>query len=158
MVEQIRFLQADIRDRLKSIEEVYKQIDELGRKATESEHDIVIGYYLNVLYGLFENLFTQIAETFGNQITNKTQWHSQLLRRMTLDVMPVRPPIISQETYICLNELRGFRHLFRNAYLLQFDPDRLNIVLQQANKLKSLYRVDLDQFLDFLEQLTQTDT
>ncbi|MCP4582997.1 MAG: hypothetical protein GY839_15420, partial [candidate division Zixibacteria bacterium] len=49
MVEQIRLLQADIRDRLKSIEEVYKQIDELGRKATESEHDIVIGYYLNVL-------------------------------------------------------------------------------------------------------------
>ena len=158
MVEQIRLLQAEIRDRLESIEEIYEYIDGLGTKATGSSQDIVVGYYLQVLYSLFENLFMEIAETFGNHITDESQWHSQLLRRMRLDVMSVRPAVISQETYICLNELRGFRHLFRNAYLLQFDPDRLNIVLQEASNLKSLYRIDLDKFLDFLEQLSQSDS
>lgn len=158
MVEQIRLLQADIRDRIRAIEEAYDQIDKLGAKASGSSQDIVIGYYLHVLYGLFENLFEEIAETFGNHIADQSQWHSHLLRRMTLDVMPTRPPVINQDTYLCLNELRGFRHLFRNAYLLQFDPDRLEIVLQYAIKLRSTYRPDLEEFLDFLEQLIQTDT
>lgn len=158
MVEQIRLLQAEIRESLEAIAEAYKRIDESGPKATGSAQDVIIGYYLHVLYGLFENLFEQIAEVFGNHIADKTQWHSHLLRRMKLDVRPIRPPVISEETYTCLNELRGFRHLFRNAYLLQFDPDRLNIVLQHANKLKSHYKPDLDRFLEFLDQLTQTDS
>ncbi len=158
MVEQVRLLQADIRDRLDSIEAAYKQLDELGAMASGSQQDIVISYYLHVLYGLFENIFEQIAEIFGNHITDKSQWHAQLLRRMTLDVNPVRPPVIGQNTYTHLNELRGFRHLFRNAYLLEFDPDRLNIVLRHANELKSCYQNDLNKFLDFLEQLAQSDS
>ena len=157
MVEQTRLLQAQIKDNLAAIAEVYQQIDKLGSKATGTNEDIIIGYHLHVLYGLFENLFEQIAEAFENNIGDKAQWHAQLLKRMALDVTPIRPAVISQESYIHLNELRGFRHLFRNAYLLQFDPDRLNIVLRHANKLKLHYQTDLDEFLDFLEQLAQSD-
>ena len=58
---------------------------------------IVAGYYLHVLYGLFESLFTRIAATFGNQIADKAQWHSQLLRRMMLDVEDVRPHVIRRD-------------------------------------------------------------
>lgn len=157
MVEQTRLLQAEIRSGLTAIQEVYRQLDTLGTQATGSQQDIVMAYYLHVLYGLFENIFEQIAENFGNHIIDKTQWHSQLLKRMTLDVKPIRPPVISEEAYLCLNELRGFRHLFRNAYVLQFDPDRLNIVLRAANQLRSIYEIELNAFLSFLEQLAQTD-
>lgn len=158
MVEQIRLLQAEIKAGLDSIAEVYHQIDELGAQATGSPQDIILGYYLHVLYGLFENLFVQIAERFGNHIGDTTQWHTHLLKRMTLDVKSIRPPVISQEAYLALNELRGFRHLFRNAYLLQFDPDRLNLVLRESFKLKSIYEAEINTFLDFLEQLAQTDS
>jgi hypothetical protein len=158
MVEQTRLLQAEIRSALTAIQKVYQQLDTLGIQATGSQQDIVIGYYLHVLYGLFENIFERIAENFGNHISDKTQWHSQLLKRMTLDVRPIRPPAISQEAYLCLNELRGFRHLFRNAYVLEFDPDRLNIVLREAIKLKSIYEAELTTFLGFLEQLAQTES
>ncbi|MCL4299955.1 MAG: hypothetical protein KJ077_29750 [Anaerolineae bacterium] len=158
MVEQIRLLQAEIRANLASIRQVYQEIDALGPQATGSQQDIVRGYYIHVLYGLFENLFVQIAEQFGNNIADTAQWHTQLLKRMTLDIKPIRPPVISQETYICLNELRSFRHLFRNAYLLQFDPERLNLVLREALTLESIYEAEMNAFLDFLEQLAQTDT
>lgn len=157
MVEQIRLLQAEIKAGLASIAEVYQQIDDLGAHATGSSQDIILGYYLHVLYGLFENLFVQIAERFGNHIGDTTQWHTQLLKRMTLDVKEIRPPVISPEAYLALNELRSFRHLFRNAYLLQFDPDRLNLVLQESLKLKSIYETELNAFLDFLEQLANPD-
>lgn len=157
MVEQIRLLQAEIKASLDSIAEVYRQIDALRAQATGSPQDIILGYYLHVLYGLFENLFVQIAERFGNHTGDTTQWHTQLLKRMTLDIQSIRPPVISQEAYISLNELRGFRHLFRNAYLLQFDPDRLNLVLREALKLKSIYEAEVNTFLDFLEQLANPD-
>ena len=157
MAEQIRLLQAEIRDAISSIEEVYHHLDKLKVEINASNQDIVIGYYLHVLYGFFEHLFERISETFENHITDKTQWHVELLKRMKLEVKPTRPAVISQETFLCLNELLGFRHLFRNAYLLRFDPDRLNIVLQQAQRLKSLYRTDLEKFLDFLEQLASVE-
>lgn len=157
MVEQIRLLQAEIKAGLASIAEVYQQIDDLGAHATGSSQDIILGYYLHVLYGLFENLFVQIAERFGNHIGDTTQWHTQLLKRMTLDVKEIRPPVISQEAYLALNELRSFRHLFRNAYLLQFDPDRLNLVLREADRLNPIYEAEMNAFLDFLEQLAQTN-
>lgn len=157
MVEQIRLLQAEIRSNLDSIRQVYQEIAALGPQATGSQQDIVLGYYIHVLYGLFENLFVQIAEQFGNNIADKAQWHTQLLKRMTLDVKPIRPAVISQKAYICLNELRSFRHLFRNAYLLQLDPDRLNLVLREAMTLESIYEAEMNAFLDFLEQLAQTD-
>ena len=76
-----------------------------------------------------------------------------LLHRMTLDVKDVRPRVISDEPYICLNELRRFRHIFRNAYLLHFDPTRLGLVIQKAEELKALYPPDLNRFLGFLEEL-----
>lgn len=156
MEEKLRLLQADINDRLNSIDDAYRQLDGLESLATGSKQDIIIGYYLHVLYGLFENIFEQIAENFGNQIADKAQWHAQLLRRMTLDVKQIRPAVISDETYIHLNELRAFRHLFRNAYLLEFDPERLNIVLRHAKELRAHYRTDLERFLEFLEQLIQS--
>lgn len=157
MVEQIRLLQAEIRSNLDSIRQVYQELDTLGPQATGSQQDIVLGYYLHILYGLFENLFVQIAEQFGNNISDKAQWHTQLLKRMTLDIKPIRPAVISQEAYICLNELRTFRHLFRNAYLLRLDPDRLNLVLREAITLKSIYEAELNTFLEFLEQLAHSD-
>ncbi len=157
MVEKMRLLQAEIKNSLNSIEEIYRHLEAIDIQANDSSQDIVLAYYLHVLYGTFENIFVRIAETFENTLTNQTRWHSQLLRQMSLDVMPVRPPVISRETYTHLNELRSFRHLFRNAYLLQFDPDRLNMVLSAAHKLRSTYPADFRRFMDFLEQLVQTN-
>jgi hypothetical protein len=153
MNEKIRLLQAEIQADLEKIAETYIELEELKQQPSDKTRDITFGYYLHVLYGLFENLFTRIAENFGNQVENKSRWHSELLWRMTLDVMPIRPAVINRESYQCLNELRGFRHLFRNAYLLHFDPIRLDITWQYADKLRALYRTDLNKFLDFLNAI-----
>jgi hypothetical protein len=151
MNEQIRLLQAEIRDDLQAIDQAYKALDSVSRRVAEPEGGIVVGYHLHVLYGLFENLFARIATTFGNRITDKTKWHAQLLRRMTLDVQAVRPHVIGKQTYECLDELRRFRHLFRNAYVLRFDPKRLTIVLGHAERLERLYRPEIEDFLAFLD-------
>lgn len=76
---------------------------------------IVAGYYLHVIYGLFEGMLRRITLVFGNHVQDESRWHAQLLRRMTLNVPEVRPAPISDELYRFLDELRRFRHLFRNG-------------------------------------------
>jgi hypothetical protein len=155
MKEQIRILQAEIMADLQAIAEAYQKLNTANQDISQDKTDIAIGYYLNVIYGLFENLFMRIATLFGNQIKDKSQWHSQLLHRMTLNVEEVRPRVISDETYQCLNELRRFRHIFRNAYLLEFDNQRLTLVFDKAQQLEQLYQIDLNIFLSFLVNLVK---
>jgi len=46
-------------------------------------------------------------------------------------------------------------HLFRNAYLLHFDLDRLALVLRDAQQLEQLYERELETFLNLLDQLVE---
>ncbi len=153
MNDQVRLLQTEIRADLKAIAQAYRALDPLSERLAEPETAIVVAYYLHVLYGSFENLFRRIAVFFGNQVPDPEWWHAQLLRQMTLDVPGVRPPVISHELYDSLDELRRFRHLFRNAYVLHFDPDRLVIVLKHARRIEPLYQRDVERFLQFLDAL-----
>lgn len=153
MSERIRLLRAEIEADLVTVEQVFIKLDEAWEEDDIVEREIVVGYYLNVLYGLFENLFERIAECFGNHIKNRAQWHAQLLKRMTLDVSDVRPAVIGTETFAHLNELRRFRHVFRNAYLLTFDPRRMVIVMAEARALRQVYRADIERFKRFLDSL-----
>jgi hypothetical protein len=154
MKTQIRRLQAEIESDLEAIAEVYRLFDKATTQlGHEPERGIVIGYYLHVLYGLFESLLQRVTFLFGNEIGDGARWHAELLHRMTLEIKEIRPPVLSRRTYECLDELRKFRHLFRNAYLFQFDPRRLDIVIEEARTLRPLYRVDLRRFLAFLDTL-----
>lgn len=92
MNEPIRPLQAEIGDDLQTIAAAYEQLQNLSRRPLDSETSILVAYHLHVLYGLFENLFTRIAVNFGNHIDNSAQWHTLLLKRMTLDIPEIRPP------------------------------------------------------------------
>lgn len=153
MNEQIRLLQAEVRDDLQAIKDAYAALNEASQRKLDNDTAIIVSYYLHVIYGLFENLFTRIATLFGNRISDQAQWHSQLLRRMTLEVEGVRPRVINDEAYRHLDELRRFRHLFRNAYLLRFDLDRLALVLRDAQQLEQLYERELETFLNVLDDL-----
>jgi hypothetical protein len=157
MNEQVRLLEAEVKADLQAIDQAYRALDTVTDQSPDPETTIAIAYYVHVIYGLFENLFGRIATFFGNQITDRQRWHAQLLRRMTLDVSQVRPPVIGQDLYDSLDEMRRFRHLFRNAYVLNFDPDRLSIVLKHARRAEGLHRRDIGKFIEFLTALEVSD-
>lgn len=154
MNEKILVLSNSIRRDMDSIASIY---EELARHPLQQDTDadtlIVIGYQLHNLYNAFENIFQNIAAVFENSVDDVSQWHTQLLERMRLDVMPLRPAVIDDEAYDALDELRRFRHLFRHAYSLKLDPARLQLVTQKALSLKATYRPQLEQFLEFLQNL-----
>lgn len=80
--------------------------DELERHPLSAETDndvlIVIAYHLHNLYNAFENVFQNIAAAFENSVEDEGRWHAQLLERMRLDAMPLRPAVIDDEAYVYL--------------------------------------------------------
>jgi hypothetical protein len=142
----------------RDLEAIATLYDELDRHPLTPETPpdtlIVIAYHLHNLYNAFENIFLNIAAVFENSVDEMQRWHAQLLERMQLDVMPLRPAVIDEASYDALDELRRFRHLFRHAYRIKLDPLRLQLVRHKALSLKATYPAQLQQFIDFLQGLS----
>lgn len=158
MNEKFLLLERSIQHDLEAIERLYASIGtgDLADDAGEEEL-IVLAYRLHNLYNAFENIFQNIAAAFENTLDDPPRWHAQLLERMRLDIMPVRPAVIDGEAYDALDELRRFRHVFRYAYDMNLDPQRLRLVLSKARQLKAIYRSQLEEFLEFLRSLQTGD-
>ncbi len=120
---------------------------------TSKDELIVIAYYLNNLYSAFESIFRNVATTFENSIDSASGWHSQLLERMSLDLRPLRPNLITESTLPALDELRRFRHLFRHAYVIRLDARRLRLVWENAIEIRQEMDENLAKFLQFLNSL-----
>jgi hypothetical protein len=125
MNEKALILERSIQNDLQAISYIFARLE----KTTLSDDEetlIIIAYRLHSLYMAFENIF---------QLT------------------PIRPAVIDDTTYPALDELRRFRHLFRTNYNIDFDRERLQLVLNKAGQLRQLYEAQIGQFLNFLKTL-----
>lgn len=152
MNEKFLILERSIRDDLAVVDRLYT---ELGEPAVADDQDelIVVAYRLHTLYTAFENLFRSVATAFENQLREQAGWHRELLYRMKLDLLPIRPALIDEEAHAKLDELLRFRHFFRTAYGVPIDPVRLGVALRSALELRPLYGKQLERFLQFLQSL-----
>ncbi len=149
-----RSIKGYIQRDMQAIEQIYGELVQYPIEF-EAKQDrlIVTAYYLHNLYNAFENIFKNIATTFENSMDSSAGWRSQLLEQMELDLMPLRPAVIDQTTAPALDELRRFRHVFRHAYLLQLDVRRLQLVWESAINLQVWYRLQLEKFMQFLDDV-----
>lgn len=156
-MNEIRTLKAEIEADLEAIAEIYSALDRYSGQLDAEAERIAAAYYLHNLYNAFENIFRRVAKTFGNAVSDEPGWHISLLQRMRLDIPGVRPHLIGPAAYDVLDELRRFRHIFRSAYRLELDADRLALVLRKAQALREIYRAEIGQFLSFLDGLLSAD-
>ena len=147
--ERLVILKAELNAQLSEIEDIYKKLEDRRKKRGKAGIES-IAYQLHNLYCAFEDLFKIVAETFENHIQDKTKYHMELLRRMTVSIEGVRPQLLSQESYILLDNLRSFRHFFRHAYSYEIDVRKVRIVLDDADKLREMYKKDVEIFLESL--------
>ena len=154
MSEKFLVLERSIREDLEAIAEIYASLAPSPLSGEESQEElIVVAYRLHALYTAVENIFRNVAKVFENSLDDATGWHIQLLRRMRLDLSPVRPAVIDATTYEALDELRGFRHVFRSVYRFRLDARRLSIVLEMAWEMREPLSKQIDDFLEFVCRL-----
>jgi hypothetical protein len=53
-----------------------------------------------------------------------------------------------------LDEYRGFRHVVRNVYSYNLDPERIELLVKNLEPLTTNAKIELLTFTDYLEQLT----
>lgn len=147
--ERLILLKGEIEGQTKEIEKIYLRIEE-RRVTKESSNLESLAYQLHNLYCAFEDLFKTVADYFENNIDERKKYHRELLRRMFISIEGIRPAFVSEESHKLLDSLRAFRHFFRHAYTYELDPKKVNLVLEDALKLKSLYLEDIKIFLQKL--------
>jgi hypothetical protein len=105
----------------KVLAKLHRTPDELRPLSPSDPVIAASAFEIHNYYCVCENLMRRIATTFENAL-DPGRWHQQLLFRMALEIQEVRPALIDAELRGRLDELRKFRHFFRNAYDRPLDP------------------------------------
>jgi hypothetical protein len=129
--------------------------DRIRNGASDSLDYGSLGYTIHNIYGVIENACLRIAKFFENGFSQDA-WHKELLNRMLLDLPNMRPAFLTQEAYIVLDELRAFRHVFRNLYSRPLDFDRLMLVQKKTPRAVTLVKESVNRYVSFLAKLADS--
>jgi hypothetical protein len=110
---------------------------------------------LHDFYAGLERIFRQIATTVDQSIPSGPEWHRELLRQMNISLPQMRPQVISEETIKAIDEYLRFRHVVQNVYSFEFEPERIDYLVQRLRPTFEQLRVELLAFADFLDSLAQ---
>ncbi|MBN2569769.1 MAG: hypothetical protein JXB42_10115 [Deltaproteobacteria bacterium] len=132
---------------LKKLSDLDANIANFSSNLQLEQNRVLTAYYLNGVYSCLENIFEKIAKVFENHIENPAVWHSELLLRMRLDIDGIRPAVIDNESFVFLDELRSFRHVFRQSYMFSLDADRIELIVIKWKKHKKTVVSQISAFL-----------
>lgn len=111
------------------------------------------GSVLHDYYVAVENIFKVIAARIDRTVPSGESWHREILEQMTLEIPGVRPPVVARETARKLDELRAFRHVFRNVYGFNLSPERIRELLVQLPEVSSLLKRDVSRFKERMRKV-----
>lgn len=153
--ERIALFVSELDLQISEIEAIYRKLDNKQHLLQDSEprsEDVEsTGYWLHNLYNAFEDLFHLVARYWENEINQNGSEHKNLLRRMRVEIQGFRPALISEKTFQHLDELRGFRHVFRHAYSHGLDEERVLMLLRRTLQHQDLVMQDLHAFRSRIE-------
>ena len=112
---------------------------------------------LHGFYAGLERVFRTVAERIDQTVPEGGSWHQELLEQMNTALNGVRPPVLSNEARKRLGRYRGFRHVVRNVYAFEFDPEQIDLLLKRLPDTAELVFEDLRAFADTLDRMAATE-
>ncbi len=103
-------------------------------------------------YTCLETILFRISRAFENHLSSE-KWHKELLRKMRIEIPGIRKAVLSQESYLLLDELRRFRHFKRYYFEFDYDWAKLDYLRIVYEKLVTLIKKELEFYIDFLIEL-----
>lgn len=154
MIGKESALAARIRRELRDIARLIDRAESLAQRAKRlGESDILDGAALNLhaYYAATERIFEDIAREIDGALPSGGDWHRTLLLQMASALTDVRPAVIGEESYRCLDEYRGFRHVVRNVYTYNLRPERIEALVRDLRGCDALLISDVEDFARFLD-------
>lgn len=116
---------------------------------------LALGGCLHGIYNALEAYFLRVAKFFENNVDQQA-WHRDLLDRMLLEIPDIRPALITDPAVAeRIDELRRFRHLFRNLYKTRLKAQKLRIVYEAAMGIADDFFPMHRAFMTWLRTLAQ---
>lgn len=116
-----------------------------------------ISLNLHGFYSGLEHIFEWIARQIDGVVPSGYAWHQELLTQMTLQIPGIRPAVIQKETQVVLQEYLGFRHVVRNVYSWDLQPDKIAKLIHLLPSTLELLEQDLTRFRRFLTSASRAD-
>ena len=151
-----RTIAGRIRAESQELARVVERTDRIWQQAMTSSDDYYVDATALNLHGFYaglERLLEIIADGVDQAKPGGAHWHDELLRQMAAEIPGVRPPVLSQETRERLDRYRGFRHVVRNVYTYNLDPEQIGVLVKQLAPTMARVAHELTAFADFLEQV-----
>ena len=92
-------------------------------------------YELARLYNTVEKILERICSSFENHFDKRGDYHERLILRLALALPGIRPAFIPNDSVRAVRELKGFRHVVRHAYELEFREERVEELASLAERL-----------------------
>ena len=157
--KQVVIFLAEFDFQVKQIDSIYGSLENkvvsIEKKRVAAEAVESTGYWMHNLYCAFEDLFKLVAGFWENNLSANGDYHIHLLKRMLVEIEGVRPLLLSSVSYRVLNELRGFRHVFRHAYSYGLDNERVSALLRKILDQKNTVISDLQTFRNTVAGFTE---
>jgi hypothetical protein len=150
MKEKLAFLSAYLKNQLLVTNELIKKIEK--EKIGNEKQAVYVGYLCHNFYCALEDLFREVAKVFENEIEEEDRYHRELLKKMNFEVPGFRPALLSKRSFLLLDEVRGFRHLFRHAYEYEISTVKVKDLSRRILKTWPHLRKDLENFNSFLKE------
>jgi len=135
------------------VQRVQARADAARRQPEEEAYLEGTAFNVHAFYTGVEHMLEDIARTVDGELPSGGDWHRRLLVQMAAEIPDVRPPVLSAETYACLDALRTFRHVIRNVYTFNLDAERVLALAEQVPRCFETLRADLEAFLDVLTRI-----
>lgn len=112
-----------------------------------------VGAYLQNFYSGIERIFERITITFGMELPEGENWHTDLLNQMEMEYPDIRQAVITHDLAEILLEYLRFRHLFRHIYSVDLDWNRILPLAEDASKILKTFKEQIACFLNKIQEL-----
>ena len=154
---EVRELATDIENELDSLRRLEDDIQRaqiaIQRDATHADLFYKsLALDLHNFYTGCERIFQLIASELNGAVPTGQDWHRRLLSRMST-VYKERPAVIAAETEKALKEYLAFRHIVRNIYGFELDPQRVERLVVGYFPVWHQFEGQVRDFEDWLRTL-----
>jgi hypothetical protein len=116
---------------------------------------MLVAANLHGYYTALETLCERVARQLDDNVPTGPTWHVDLLSQMQIEVPGLRPRVLAATVIDDLHELRKFRHFFRNAYVLEFDPALVRGHAERLDRIHARVADTLAGFRTHVDRVVQ---
>lgn len=147
----------EIKNELDSLKQLVQESIEFydaNKQQVDSSTNLrVFGSILHDFYTCIEKIFRKIAINIDEELPSDTEWHSNLLDRMNINIPKIRKRVIDDDLKEILYDYLRFRHIFRNIYGFKLNWSKMENLVESLEKNYNNFNQQITNFLSFLNIL-----